>query len=74
MYLDALFDKDPHLAFDYSDLQVLSSLHEDSKQADLPVQVDLYAEYEPNKLMDFLRASNYYSLERVRSALLLSWH
>lgn len=26
VYLDALFDKDPHLAFDYSDLQV--SLHE----------------------------------------------
>lgn len=48
MYLDALFDKDPHLAFDYSDLQV-----------------DLYAEYDPNKLMDFLRASSYYSLERV---------
>jgi hypothetical protein len=22
MYLDALFDKDPHLAFDFSDLQV----------------------------------------------------
>jgi hypothetical protein len=48
MYLDALFDKDPHLAFDYSDLQV-----------------DLYASYDPNKLMDFLRASSYYSLERV---------
>ncbi|KAI5478965.1 vacuolar protein sorting VPS41 [Pseudohyphozyma bogoriensis] len=48
MYLDALFDKDPHLAFDYSDLQV-----------------ELYAEYEPNKLMDFLRASNYYSLEKA---------
>ncbi|GAA6038514.1 hypothetical protein JCM8097_004607 [Rhodosporidiobolus ruineniae] len=48
MYLDALFDKDPHLAFDYSDLQV-----------------DLYAEYNPSKLMDFLRASNYYSLERA---------
>ncbi|GAA6000682.1 hypothetical protein JCM10207_004607 [Rhodosporidiobolus poonsookiae] len=48
MYLDALFDKDPHLAFDYSDLQV-----------------DLYAEYNAGKLMDFLRASNYYSLERV---------
>ncbi|GAA5979343.1 hypothetical protein JCM10908_002888 [Rhodotorula pacifica] len=47
-YLDALFDKDPHLAFDYSDLQV-----------------DLYAEYKPGKLMDFLRASNYYSLERA---------
>ncbi|SCV72404.1 BQ2448_3941 [Microbotryum intermedium] len=48
MYLDALFDEDPHLAFDHSDLQV-----------------DLYAEYDPNKLMDFLRASNYYSLERA---------
>lgn len=48
LYLDALFDKDPHLAFDYSDLQV-----------------DLYAEYNAAKLMDFLRASNYYSLERV---------
>ncbi|GAA5949012.1 hypothetical protein JCM21900_003173 [Sporobolomyces salmonicolor] len=46
LYLDALFDKDPHLAFDYSDLQV-----------------DLYAEYYPGKLMEFLRASNYYSLE-----------
>ncbi|KAL8279333.1 hypothetical protein RQP46_008370 [Phenoliferia psychrophenolica] len=48
MYLDALFDQDPHLAFDYSDLQV-----------------DLYAQYDANKLMDFLRASNYYSLERA---------
>lgn len=48
MYLDALFDKDPHLAFDYSDLQV-----------------QLYAEFDANKLMDFLRASNYYSLEQV---------
>ncbi|KAM0751555.1 vacuolar protein sorting-associated protein 41 [Meredithblackwellia eburnea MCA 4105] len=48
MYLDALFDQDPHLAFDYSDLQV-----------------ELYAEFEPNKLMDFLRASNYYSLEKA---------
>ncbi|GAA5884825.1 hypothetical protein JCM6882_007110 [Rhodosporidiobolus microsporus] len=48
MYLDALFDKDAHLAFDYSDLQV-----------------DLYAEYNPAKLMEFLRASNYYSLERA---------
>ena len=52
MYLDALFDKDPHLAFDYSDLQV-----------------DLYAEYDPNKLMDFLRASSYYSLEQVSGSL-----
>lgn len=50
LYLDALFDKDPHLAFDHSDLQV-----------------DLYAEYAPVKLMEFLRASNYYSLEKVGS-------
>lgn len=48
MYLDALFDKDPHLAFDYSDLQV-----------------DLYAEFKSEKLMEFLRASNYYTLERA---------
>ena len=25
--------------------------------------MELYASFEPNKLMDFLRASNYYSLE-----------
>jgi endonuclease III-like uncharacterized protein len=49
MYLDALFDRDPHLAFDYSDLQV-----------------GLYAEYEQEKLMEFLRASNYYNLQTVR--------
>ncbi|KPV76970.1 uncharacterized protein RHOBADRAFT_51945 [Rhodotorula graminis WP1] len=48
MYLDSLFDKDPHLAFDYSDLQV-----------------DLYAEFNQSKLVDFLRASNYYNLERA---------
>lgn len=48
MYLDALFDKDAHLAFDYSDLQV-----------------NLYADFKPDKLMDFLRASNYYSIERA---------
>lgn len=55
MYLDSLFDKDPHLAFDYSDLQV-----------------DLYAEFNQSKLVDFLRASNYYNLERVRPRLPLS--
>lgn len=36
-------------------------------------QVDLYAEYDANKLMDFLRASNYYSLERVSSRWLACW-
>ncbi|KAK4049400.1 Vacuolar protein sorting-associated protein 41 [Microbotryomycetes sp. JL201] len=47
-YLDALFDRDPHLISDYSDLQV-----------------DLYAEFNPNKLMDFLRSSSLYSLEKA---------
>lgn len=28
-------------------------------------QVELYAEFEPRRLIDFLRASNYYSLEKV---------
>jgi hypothetical protein len=71
MYLDALFDKDAHLAFDYSDLQVrLPSFSLPFLKLTLPsIQVDLYAEYNPAKLMDFLRASNYYSLERVRPFL-----
>ncbi len=30
-------------------------------------QVRLYAEYAPRRLIDFLRASNYYSLEEVRN-------
>lgn len=45
-YLDALFERDPHLGCDYSDLQV-----------------SLYAQYAPARLLAFLRASNYYSLE-----------
>lgn len=48
LYLDALFEKDPHLASDYADNQV-----------------QLYAEFAPKQLIDFLRASNYYSLEKV---------
>lgn len=32
-------------------------------RSDGPSQVQLYAEYEPARLIDFLRASNYYSLE-----------
>ena len=51
LYLDALFDKDPHLASDYADNQM-----------------ELYAEFAPRRLIDFLRASNYYSLEKVRLA------
>lgn len=36
--------------------------------------VELYAEYAPAKLIDFLRASSYYNLEAVslKSSLLLS--
>ena len=29
------------------------------------MQVQLYADFEPARLIDFLRASNYYSLERA---------
>jgi vacuolar protein sorting-associated protein 41 len=68
MYLDALFSKDPHLASEYSDSQVIllpagpSCL---ARQANETYQVELYAEYGHSRLMDFLRASNYYSLERA---------
>ncbi|KIO24479.1 hypothetical protein M407DRAFT_99879 [Tulasnella calospora MUT 4182] len=48
LYLDALFDKDPYLAADFSD-----------------EQVQLYADYEPGRLIDFLRASNYYNLAKA---------
>ncbi|KAF8589629.1 vacuolar protein sorting-associated protein 41 [Ramaria rubella] len=48
LYLDALFDKDPQLTSEFTDLQV-----------------KLYAEYQPSRLIDFLRASNYYSLEKA---------
>jgi hypothetical protein len=48
MYLDALFQKDPQSAYEYSD--------------DL---VDLYAEYDYRRLLDCLRASTSYSLEKA---------
>ncbi|TDL30074.1 vacuolar assembling protein VPS41 [Rickenella mellea] len=48
LYLDALFDKDPHLASDYADNQVA-----------------LYAEFAPKRLLDFFRASSYYSLQKA---------
>ncbi|KAI0685116.1 vacuolar assembling protein VPS41 [Cerioporus squamosus] len=48
LYLNALFQKDPHLTSAYAD-----------------TQVKLYAEYAPRRLIDFLRASNYYSLEEA---------
>ncbi|ORY04934.1 vacuolar protein sorting-associated protein 41 [Basidiobolus meristosporus CBS 931.73] len=48
IYLDAIFDKDAHLAYEFHDLQV-----------------ELYAEYDYPRLLDFLKASNYYSLEKA---------
>ncbi|KAG0140920.1 hypothetical protein CROQUDRAFT_52527 [Cronartium quercuum f. sp. fusiforme G11] len=47
-YLDALFDVDPLLATDYSDLHV-----------------DLFAEFDRVRLMEYLRASNTYSLAKA---------
>ncbi|KAM3580631.1 Vacuolar protein sorting-associated protein 41 [Umbelopsis sp. WA50703] len=47
-YLDALFERDPHLGYEFHD-----------------IQIELYADYDYGKLLDFLRASNYYSLERA---------
>ncbi|KAI8596985.1 hypothetical protein EDD21DRAFT_230782 [Dissophora ornata] len=51
IYLDALFLFDPHLGFEFHNLQV-----------------ELYAAYAPTKLIDFLKASNYYSLETAYRA------
>lgn len=48
IYLDALFDRDHQLGFEFHDLQV-----------------ELYAEYDYSKLMEFLRASHYISLEKA---------
>ncbi|KAI9018076.1 hypothetical protein CLU79DRAFT_761600 [Phycomyces nitens] len=48
VYLDALFDRDRHLGYEFHDLQV-----------------ELYAEYDYPKLLDFLRASHYISLEKA---------
>ncbi|KAG9300436.1 hypothetical protein G9A89_010061 [Geosiphon pyriformis] len=48
IYLDALFLHDPHMGYEYHDLQV-----------------ELYAEYDASRLMDFLRTSNYFSLEKA---------
>lgn len=47
-YLDALFERDPHLGYEFHD-----------------IQIELYAQFDYSKLLDFLRASNYYSLEKV---------
>ncbi|KAI8972362.1 hypothetical protein BDB01DRAFT_884491 [Pilobolus umbonatus] len=48
IYLDALFDRDHHIGFEFHDRQV-----------------ELYAEYDYPKLLEFLRASHYISLEKA---------
>lgn len=63
MYLDALFRKDPHLTVEYSD-RLVSRYSIPAAAADI-VQVELYAIYEYPRLMEYLRASNYYSLEKA---------
>ncbi|KAI0323327.1 vacuolar protein sorting-associated protein 41, partial [Cubamyces sp. BRFM 1775] len=57
LYLDALFHKDLHLTSPYADTQLGPFLPFSS--------VGLYAEYAPKGLVDFLRASNYYNLEKA---------
>ncbi|CEP10790.1 hypothetical protein [Parasitella parasitica] len=48
IYLDALFDRDHQLGYEFHDLQV-----------------ELYAEFDYPKLLEFLRASHYISLEKA---------
>ncbi|KAI9486141.1 MAG: hypothetical protein EXX96DRAFT_471553 [Benjaminiella poitrasii] len=48
IYLDALFDRDHQIGYEFHDLQV-----------------ELYAEYDYPKLLEFLRASHYISLEKA---------
>ncbi|GJJ10532.1 hypothetical protein Clacol_004759 [Clathrus columnatus] len=58
LYLDALFEKDPQLMWDFSDLQVAFII--------ISI-VKLYAEFRPGRLIDFLRTSSHYSLEEAYS-------
>ncbi|KAI8139914.1 hypothetical protein BJV82DRAFT_625472 [Fennellomyces sp. T-0311] len=48
IYLDALFDRDRHIGYEFHDMQI-----------------ELYADYDYPKLLDFLRASHYVSLEKA---------
>ena len=53
----------PFFLYLYLDALFKKDPHIVSSYAD--VQVKLYAEYAPRRLIDFLRASNYYNLEAV---------
>ncbi|KAI9591225.1 hypothetical protein BDF19DRAFT_455828 [Syncephalis fuscata] len=48
IYLDALFEYDPSIGYEYHNLQI-----------------ELYAEYAPHKLLAFMRTCNTYSLEEA---------
>ncbi|KAI8088964.1 uncharacterized protein BX664DRAFT_263200 [Halteromyces radiatus] len=48
IYLDALFERDHHIGYEFHD-----------------IQVELYAEYDYSKLLNFLRTSHYISLEKA---------
>lgn len=66
LYLDALFDRDPYLASDFADDQVPEWGPRYMNHAlTFNNQVALYAEFDTSRLIDFLRASNYYSLEKA---------
>ncbi|KAJ6522772.1 hypothetical protein DFH09DRAFT_1191159 [Mycena vulgaris] len=54
LYLDALMDREPHMASAFAD-----------------VQVKLYAEFATPRLIDFLRASNDYNLEKAYKMVFL---
>ena len=69
LYLDSLSTRDPYSTADYADTQVSPYMlcSQACEMTIYSMQVELYAEYAPRRLIDFLRASNYYNLEKVRS-------
>ena len=66
MYLDALFDRDQQVVLPYSDRMVSEShLISDCRHIADTFKVELYALFDHDKLMPFLRSSNFYDLEKV---------
>lgn len=71
-YLDALVRRDLHLVGGFADLLVSFRSRRCWRRSVLTAsQVKLYAEYAPRRLIDFLRASTDYNLERVSAILQL---
>ncbi|OBZ70031.1 Vacuolar protein sorting-associated protein 41 [Grifola frondosa] len=64
LYLDALFHKDPHLTSAFADDQVsLDSRLTDLELVEMQFLGETICGVRASSLVDFLRASNYYSLE-----------